>query len=811
MRKISSIILAIVCLLVTFIQPQTTYAFFADIQTTNPYSDAINYLESYNIIKGYEDGTFKPDNPVSRAEFLKIIVLSSGYDLNSTSSISFKDVPENAWYTPYVKKAASEGIIAGYKDGTFRPAQSINQAEALKIIGIAQKWKIINVSGEWYLPYSNFAQQKYLIDDNVFNPNIPITRGLTSEIIYRTSKQEIFKIVKVPNTVTSTPTNQSSANDIFKPIITPTLPQMQAQSPVASVTINKNFFDGMTLDSDFPTIFYKNEVYKFKGTITSGTFSTIFAFLSYKDTYNNDKSIEFSVKVENGNFEIPIVFRYPGNYLLGIIPGTQGSSKVVNISVLDSTPAVNSGEQAGAAITPRIYSSGNTTYIPLNKDERSITKITFSQEINSFYYIVRQKADNFEIFFEDFYKFSPGTVRMVIDNNGTTSETTFLAIRHLFSKNNQSKISSSGLQTTLPFARQIIISGITNTDILEEAHIIKPNGMVESLNITSPSSPILSNGENAFKKGSQYVLSYTPTISGTYVIGISEVGGETVINTPIYIGAGIPFLPDFTDVEKIDSNPDKTLTDAQNKFLTWTNTARQNLGLQVVSINTKLNELAQKHSDDMAINKYFSHINLQGQTPNDRRIALNISTEVGENIARVSSLAEGFEGFMRSPSHRKNVLYTDWTKVGFGFTKDSQGLMLITEEFSRNPLTSQDVPRLTNELLSYINTKRQSMGLSDLISDTNLSAIAGSWSDKMAQSNFTAFISPNTGESLQDTIKKFVSSQTIKLFIYSQNTTNYLNENINKQINLLDQTVSKIGIGLRITTLGEIKLTIILT
>src|SRR3989339_1633516 len=117
--------------------------------------------------------------------------------------------------------------------------------------------------------------------------------------------------------------------------------------------------------------------------------------------------------------------------------------------------------------------------------------------------------------------------------------------------------------------------------------------------------------------------------------------------------------------------------------------------------------------------------------------------------------------------------------------------MLITEEFSRNPLTSQDVPRLTNELLSYINTKRQSMGLSDLISDTNLSAIAGSWSDKMAQSNFTAFISPNTGESLQDTIKKFVSSQTIKLFIYSQNTTNYLNENINKQINLLDQTVSK--------------------
>ncbi|KKQ72003.1 MAG: Oligopeptide ABC transporter substrate binding protein [Candidatus Peregrinibacteria bacterium GW2011_GWA2_38_36] len=810
MRKISSIILAIACLLVTFTAPQTTYAFFADIQATNPYSDAINYLESYNIIKGYEDGTFKPDNPVSRAEFLKIIVLSSGYDLNSTSSISFKDVPENAWYTPYVKKAASEGIITGYKDGTFRPAQPINQAEALKIIGIAQKWKIVSTSGEWYLPYSNFAQQKYLIDENVFNPNIPITRGLTSEIIYRTSKQEIFKIVKVQNAPT-TPTTISTVNDVFKPIITPTIPQMQAQSPVAFSTINKNFFDGITLDSDFQTIFYKNEVYKFKGTITSGTFSTIFAFLSYKDAYNNDKSIEFSVKVENGSFEIPVIFRYPGNYLIGIIPGTQGSSKVVNISVLDSTPSVNSGEQAGSAIAPRIYSSGNKTYIPLNKDEKTTTKITFSQNTNSFYYIVRQKEDNFEIFFEDFYKFSPGTVRMVIDNNGTASETTFLAIRHLFEKNNQTKISSSGLQTTIPFARQIIISGITNTDILEEAHIIKPNGTVESLNITSPSSPMLVNGENAFKKGSQYALSYTPTTSGTYVLGISEVGGETVINTPIYIGTGIPFLPDFSDIEKIDSNPDTTITDAQNKFINWTNTARQNLGLQAVSVDTKLNELAQKHSDDMAKNAYFSHINLQGQTPNDRRIALNISTEVGENIARVSSLAEGFEGFMRSPSHRKNVLYTDWTKVGFGFTKDAQGLILITEEFSKNPLTLQDIPRLTNELLSYINTKRQAAGLSDLISDTNLSVIAASWSDKMAQSNFTAFTSPNTGESLQDDVKKLVSSQTIKLFIYSQNTTNYLNENINKQINLLDQTVSKIGIGLRITTLGEIKLTIILT
>ncbi|MFA6550327.1 MAG: S-layer homology domain-containing protein, partial [Candidatus Gracilibacteria bacterium] len=480
MRKILSIIFIASYLLITFTTSQTTYALFTDIQTTNVYSDAINYLESYNIIRGYEDGTFKPENPVSRAEFLKIIVLSSGYALNTTSSITFKDVPENAWYAPYVKKATSEGIIAGYKDGTFRPAQSINQAEALKMIGIAQKWKIISTSGEWYLPYSNFAQQHYLIDENVFNPSTPITRGLTAEIIYRTSKQEIFKIVKIQNTTATT--TPSTANDVFKPIITPIVPQMQTQSPVASVAISKNFFDGMTLDSDFQTIFYKNEVYKFKGTITGGSFSTIFAFLSYKDAYNNDKSIDFSVKVENGNFEIPVIFRYPGNYLLGIIPGTQGSSKVVNISVLDSAPAMNSGEQTGTAIAPRIYSSGNKTYIPLNKDEKSITKITFSQENNSFYYIIRQKEDNFEIFFEDFYKFNPGTIRMVIDNNGTTSETTFSAIRHLFEKNDQSKISSSGLQATLPFARQIIISGTVNTDILEEAHIIKPNGMVESIN-----------------------------------------------------------------------------------------------------------------------------------------------------------------------------------------------------------------------------------------------------------------------------------------------------------------------------------------
>lgn len=105
---------------------------FRDVNGTRWYANAIGYMEQYGIIKGYADGTFKPDAPVTRAEFAAI---SARFDkLASGESVMFVDVANNYWASDYISSGVSKGWIKGYPDGTFRPANYITRAEVVTLV-----------------------------------------------------------------------------------------------------------------------------------------------------------------------------------------------------------------------------------------------------------------------------------------------------------------------------------------------------------------------------------------------------------------------------------------------------------------------------------------------------------------------------------------------------------------------------------------------------------------------------------------------------------------------------------------------------
>jgi len=88
------------------------------------------------IIEGYPDGSMRPDDPVNRAEALKILLNASRIApvAASGSLLTFFDVAADDWFAPYVQSAQELTVIEGYPDGTFRPGQPITRAEASKII-----------------------------------------------------------------------------------------------------------------------------------------------------------------------------------------------------------------------------------------------------------------------------------------------------------------------------------------------------------------------------------------------------------------------------------------------------------------------------------------------------------------------------------------------------------------------------------------------------------------------------------------------------------------------------------------------------
>src|SRR5665647_2186753 len=83
-------------------------------------------------ISGYPDGTFKPDNSITRAEFITLVNKAYGY--TEIAPITFSDVSPDAWYANAVAVAIAAGYINGFPDGTMRPDSPISREQAATII-----------------------------------------------------------------------------------------------------------------------------------------------------------------------------------------------------------------------------------------------------------------------------------------------------------------------------------------------------------------------------------------------------------------------------------------------------------------------------------------------------------------------------------------------------------------------------------------------------------------------------------------------------------------------------------------------------
>lgn len=87
-----------------------------------------------DLAGGYPDGTFRPNNPVSRAEF--VVFLNRAFGVRGAGEGAvFTDIPETAWFYKDISAAWQAGIVSGYPDGSFRPQNLISRQEAAAILG----------------------------------------------------------------------------------------------------------------------------------------------------------------------------------------------------------------------------------------------------------------------------------------------------------------------------------------------------------------------------------------------------------------------------------------------------------------------------------------------------------------------------------------------------------------------------------------------------------------------------------------------------------------------------------------------------
>ena len=105
---------------------------FSDVSGSSWYSTAVSTLANIGVIDGYQDGTFGPQRNITRAELATILArfcdAAGSFDKDHFNDIS------GSWARRYINQAAKAGLVNGYSDGTFRPNQNITRAETIVMV-----------------------------------------------------------------------------------------------------------------------------------------------------------------------------------------------------------------------------------------------------------------------------------------------------------------------------------------------------------------------------------------------------------------------------------------------------------------------------------------------------------------------------------------------------------------------------------------------------------------------------------------------------------------------------------------------------
>lgn len=171
----------------------------SDVKTSDWFAPYVKQALEMNIASGYADKSFRPANPVVRAEIAKMVVNSFGLKNTSTSSVKFSDVKTSDWFAPYVTTLKTNAVINGYTDGTFKPGAQTTRSEALAIVLRSAGVNLATVNtnnlpfsdvkkSDWYATTVAWAYQNGIVNGrtaNTFAPGDVVTRAEIVKIILK--------------------------------------------------------------------------------------------------------------------------------------------------------------------------------------------------------------------------------------------------------------------------------------------------------------------------------------------------------------------------------------------------------------------------------------------------------------------------------------------------------------------------------------------------------------------------------------------------------------------------------------------------
>lgn len=177
---------------------------FSDVPVTNTYYVPISHLRSQGVVNGYEDGNFGVNDNLTRAQAAVMIVNAIGFEYSSREQI-FTDVPTDFWANQHITQAYQMDMLNGYEDGNFGPDDYITRAQLSVIISKAFGLETLtNVpfifrdipESYWAYPFIRNLSSRLIVNgyiDGRFGPDDFVTRGQFSKFLSRAILAKLFE------------------------------------------------------------------------------------------------------------------------------------------------------------------------------------------------------------------------------------------------------------------------------------------------------------------------------------------------------------------------------------------------------------------------------------------------------------------------------------------------------------------------------------------------------------------------------------------------------------------------------------------
>lgn len=188
-KRILATLVAVVFVLTSFVTVPS-FAAFTDLTEADNSYEAVNVLNKLGVINGYDDGSFKPLNNVTRAEFTAMLLRTRGMGNVGSTSLEnppFPDVVSSdvSWAIANIRTAREMGIINGYDDGTFKPNNNVSYEEAVKMIVCALGYGEMGTEGAfWYSKYLMTAKTLGFLEGAGGAIATPATRATIASMLY---------------------------------------------------------------------------------------------------------------------------------------------------------------------------------------------------------------------------------------------------------------------------------------------------------------------------------------------------------------------------------------------------------------------------------------------------------------------------------------------------------------------------------------------------------------------------------------------------------------------------------------------------